>query len=350
MKIIEAGFERITEVNPIKKIERIARVCYKSEDNITEESAVTMVKMLLKRNHLAMLEHSTLVFEVSEIVYYDVMELLGDYMHFIMIKSERNRIEELCTIPKLRYTECNLGNDTRYIVSGNLRAWFEFFEWIEKYSLQGWKGSVYCLHGMVYNETIGLISFRERPRFNETDKCVMNGKHKAALITDCTILTAQERMVHETMSLLFTVDRGITHEIIRMRECSFAQESTRYCNYSKGKFGTEITVIKPYFWSEDSLEYKSWLRSCQLAENEYIYLTKELGVSPQLARDILPTSIKADIVVTTNLLEWKHIFNLRACDATGPAHPQMKEVMIPALLSVKDEYSFAFGDLIPATT
>lgn len=159
-------------------------------------------------------------------------------------------------------------------------------------------------------------------------------------------LTWPERMVHERVSVQFTVDRGVTHEIVRMRDCSFGQESTRYCNYSSGKFGNEITVIKPCFWEEDSEAYKSWLRGCQLAQNEYLFMTKGLNVPPQEARDVLPQSVKADIVVTTNLQEWRHIFELRACDVTGPAHPQMKEVMVPLLINdMRPRYQYAFGDL-----
>ena len=160
-------------------------------------------------------------------------------------------------------------------------------------------------------------------------------------------------MVHETFSVLFTVDRGVTHELVRMRDCSFAQESTRYCNYNLGKFGNEITVINPCFFdtgmgtASNSLVYEEWKHSCETAERSYFKLL-EYGAKPQEARDVLPTSVKADIVMTTNLAEWKHIFNLRACDSTGPAHPQMKEVMIPLFKEMREKYPFAFGDMIAA--
>jgi len=135
-----------------------------------------------------------------------------------------------------------------------------------------------------------------------------------------------------------------------MRDASFAQESTRYCNYANGKFGNEITVIEPCFWvedrtEEDNLMHNKWVDSCETAEAMYFEIS-EMGAQPQQARSVLPTSTKADIVITANLLEWRHIFNLRACDATGPAHPQMKEVMVPLCKEVQvGEYSFAFGDL-----
>ena len=113
-----------------------------------------------------------------------------------------------------------------------------------------------------------------------------------------------------------------------MRVFSFAQESTRYCNYSKGKFGNEITVIKPCFWNEDTEVFNEWKMGCEESEKSYFILLNE-GATPQEARDVLPTSVKADIIMTTNIREWIHILELRALGTTGKPHPQMEEVMIP---------------------
>ena len=140
---------------------------------------------------------------------------------------------------------------------------------------------------------------------------------------------------------------GNTHEMVRMRDCSFAQESTRYCNYSNGKFGNEITVVKPVFFEEGSPAFDSWKTACSTAETQYNYMVNELGIPAQQARDVLPTSVKADIAMTANLQEWRHVFELRACDLTGPAHPQMKEVMCPLCVEMQEAYPFAFGDLHP---
>jgi thymidylate synthase (FAD) len=161
---------------------------------------------------------------------------------------------------------------------------------------------------------------------------------------DVSKLSESERMVHETMSVLFTSDLLIQRELVRHREASFAGESTRYCNYSLDKFGNEITVIKPCF-EEGSEAYNEWLLSCKESERSYFALLN-LGVAPQLARDVLPASTKCDTVVTANLSEWKHIFDLRACDATGAAHPKMKQIMIPLLKEVRPKYEFAFSNLI----
>ena len=168
----------------------------------------------------------------------------------------------------------------------------------------------------------------------------------AEIITNFDELLPEERMIHEDISVLFTVDRGISHELVRHRDCSFAQESTRYCNYSLGKFSNEITVIKPCFWEEDTEIFNEWKMSCEEAEKSYFILINEKATAQQ-ARIVLPTSLKAEIVMTANLREWKHIFNLRACDSTGAAHPQVKEVMIPCLKELRDnEYNFAFKGMI----
>ena len=147
-----------------------------------------------------------------------------------------------------------------------------------------------------------------------------------------------------TISVLFTVDRGVTHELVRHRLASFAQESTRYCNYSHDKFGDEITVIKPYFFEKDSPEYKLWKDSCLQAEKAYFDLLKA-GATPQEARLVLPTSVKADITVTANIREWRHILNLRAAGTTGKPHPQMCEVMVPLLNELHQKVPVVFDDI-----
>ena len=159
------------------------------------------------------------------------------------------------------------------------------------------------------------------------------------------IASGHEAMLeHSSLSVLFTVDRGVTHELVRHRIMSFAQESTRYCNYVNGKFGNEITVVKPVFWDEGSIEYDRWRRACQAAEDSYIKLIQS-NAQPQEARSVLPTSTKADITLTGNYREWRHFFRLRAADATGPAHPQMKEVTRPLLDDLHYLIPVVFDDI-----
>lgn len=149
---------------------------------------------------------------------------------------------------------------------------------------------------------------------------------------------------HEKISVRFVVDRGVSHEMVRHRLASFAQESTRYCNYSQERFGNEITVIKPSFFQEGSTEYQEWETLCLCAENTYFKLLK-LGATPQEARAVLPNSLKTELVVTANLREWRHILNLRAAGTTGKPHPQMLEVMVPLLAELKSLLPVVFDDI-----
>lgn len=146
---------------------------------------------------------------------------------------------------------------------------------------------------------------------------------------------------HVSFSVLFIVDRGVSHEIVRHRMASYSQESTRYCNYGSGKFGQEITVIDPCFFEQGSAEYESWERSCLEAETQYFALLNG-GASPQQARAVLPNSLKTELIMTANLREWRHFFKLRtACGA----HPQMREVAIPLLELLKRQIPIIFDDI-----
>lgn len=149
---------------------------------------------------------------------------------------------------------------------------------------------------------------------------------------------------HFSITVKFFCDRGVSHEIVRHRIASFAQESTRYCNYIKDDFGSEITVIKPMFLEEGTDGYRTWREICIRAENAYFDLL-EWGCTPEEARSVLPTSLKTEIVVTMNLREWRHFFNLRALGTTGKPHPQMKEIALPLLNHFKEVLPEVFDDL-----
>lgn len=146
---------------------------------------------------------------------------------------------------------------------------------------------------------------------------------------------------HGAITVRFVIDRGVSHELVRHRIASFSQESTRYCNYTKGKFDSEITVIKPCFWSEGSFEYSVWSLACKNAEIDYFKLIQS-GAKAQEARSVLPNSLKTEVVMTTNPRELIHIFTLRC--ATG-AHPQMREVMLPLLKECAEKWPSLFFDV-----
>ena len=146
---------------------------------------------------------------------------------------------------------------------------------------------------------------------------------------------------HEKVSVRIICDRGVSHEIVRHRIASYSQESTRYCNYNNEKFGKELTLIKPLFWTEDSKEYRIWLETMQNIEDSYNQLI-EAGAEPQQARSILPNSLKTEIVVTMNLREWRHFFKLRTAKN---AHPQMREVACALLKEFKEKIPVIFDDI-----
>ena len=147
---------------------------------------------------------------------------------------------------------------------------------------------------------------------------------------------------HEKVTVEIVCDRGVSHEIVRHRIASYTQESTRYCNYAKDKFGRELTFIKPLFWDENSEEYKSWLSIMGMVESTYINLI-DSGAQPQQARSVLPNSLKTSIVVTMNIRSWRNFFKLR----TAPgAHPQMIEIASIMLDEFKDKISVLFDDIL----
>ena len=168
------------------------------------------------------------------------------------------------------------------------------------------------------------------------------------------ISRGHEAMIeHNSISVRFICDRGVSHEIVRHRLASFGQESTRYCNYSSDKFGNEINVID----IKDGIELDTkmnkldpaiiksiifeWEVAMEDAEKHYLELIK-LGATPQIARGILPTSLKTEIVVTMNLREWRRFFKLRT---EIVAHPQMREITIPLLQEFKKLIPIVFDDI-----
>lgn len=145
---------------------------------------------------------------------------------------------------------------------------------------------------------------------------------------------------HFTITAKFICDRGVSHEIVRHRLASYCQESTRYCNYSKDGFGGEITVIQPCYLATCGAGYQMWKEACEAAETAYFNMLN-FGCSPQEARAVLPNSLKTEVVMTANLREWRHFFNLRTAPA---AHPQMREVAKMLLKQMREMVPGVFDD------
>jgi thymidylate synthase (FAD) len=289
MKLIKPSFEIWNQPAGLegvyKQIERAGRVCYKSEDKITENSAKEFVDRMIKSGHGAMLEHGTVYLKIP----YGTMDDRGEFSNEpIVIKYIDNPYSVVMN---------NSENDYWYITS-NYRV-------------------------IIENEWIDDLQYLCEP----------------------TEFHAKRITVH------FVCDRGVSHEFVRHRVMSFAQESTRYCNYSKDKFGNELTFIEPC-WLED-YNYKDntynqlFIDSLRFAEAHYLDLLKKWDDkipdkryktgfrnnpwTPQQARAVLPNSLKTELVVTGFVSDWNHFFDLRARGTTGAPHPQAKELAEPLM-------------------
>lgn len=285
MKLIESSVSLIDIADPFMKIEKVGRTCYKSSSEMTEETAKKFYSSLVSRRHTAMLEHAVFCFEVSESLYSDLRSA----------KFFNRSVEELAD-----------GRE-RYLVSANLRA-------INEADCDDLLSVLYDIDPMlVYTERgvqIKLITDNVTLVDIDSTPDIQEHAYKA----------------HKHFTFHFICDRGVTHEIVRHRPASYAQESTRYCNYSKDKFGGEITCIKPAFYDEWDGESKLYFeQSLNRAEDSYLRMLAR-GRSPQEARAVLPNALKTEIIMTANCVEFDHFFNLRSLGTTGAPHPDMKVV------------------------
>lgn len=184
-------------------------------------------------------------------------------------------------------------------------------------------------------EKIGRVCYKSEDKITEDEESAKN-------FVKMLIGRGHEAMIeHSSLSVKFTVDRGVSHELVRHRIASFAQESTRYCNYSKDKFDNEVTFIKPFFFEEKTEHYKRWWVAMADCEEAYLYLL-ENGATPQEARSVLPNSTKTEITITANYREWRNFFKLRTAKA---AHPQMIQVTRPLLKELKEKLPIIFDDI-----
>lgn len=282
MKLIKPSFEIWEQPAGLegvyKQIERAGRVCYKSEDKITENSAKPFVGRMIESGHGAMLEHGTV---------YLAMPLET------MLPIEINGWGKYTKNPYSKgFKVCEVNGQKRVAVTTNLRVLVE----------NGWLDDLKYI---------------------------------------CEPTEYHERRI----TVHFVCDRGVSHEFVRHRTMSFAQESTRYCNYSKDKFGNELTFIIPCWVGEGqentSLEDRDicgntyadlcFKENLAKAERAYFTLIKQ-GWTPQQARAVLPNSLKTELVITGLIKDWKHFFSLRSRIAkTGKPHPQAQELADPLM-------------------
>ena len=150
---------------------------------------------------------------------------------------------------------------------------------------------------------------------------------------------------HEKVSVWCKCDRGVSHELVRHRIASYAQESTRYCNYSKDNFGRAITYIDPFFFKGRPELYALWKMAVQFTEDTYLKMI-EIGATAQEARSVLINSTKTEIIITMNLREWLHFFELRYVGTTGSPHPQMKELTSLMITEFKKAIPIVFDNIV----
>ena len=281
MKLIKPSYKIIEQEPGIegiyKQIELAGRTCYKSEDKITEDSAKEFVNRMIRSGHGAMLEHGTV------------------YLHMEFASKEAYFADELV----LKY------------------------------------------HNEPHTKALRVRNIQTEPQ----------GKQHAYITTNLRVLVENEWLddlkylcepteYHEKrVTVKFICDRGVSHEFVRHRVFSFAQESTRYCNYSKDKFNNEITYIIPSWMNDDqknmSLEgrdicgntYAEVCFKSNLIQNEKTYFTLLAeGWKPQQARAVLPNALKTELVMTGFESDWENFFKLRDDIA---AHPQARELAEP---------------------
>ena len=284
------------------RLESCGRICYKSEDMITEESAIPFVKKIAVHGHNSVLEMAVATYRV--------------------ICHPDHVLEFHACQPKYFITD---RMDTGLIVTGSIRAFREMY--------------VQYADNAVVNRLVGDLAGRYPFLFEniynpdeaaEPNEAVQVTKLSLDQVED---LPAPLLARHRFVGVKFIVNRAVTHELVRHRPCSFLQESQRYCRYSQDKFGNQITFVKPVFFTEDSKEFRLWKQAME--ETEKLYLELLETSTPQAARTVLPNSCKTEIITYCNLAEWKHIFFLRTSPA---AEPSMREIMIPLEKEMKRRY------------
>ena len=193
-------------------------------------------------------------------------------------------------------------------------------------------------------ERVARTCYQSEPRLPDESKGETAEDVTKKFITGLIDRGHEAMLEHQSITVKFVCDRGVSHELVRHRVASFAQESTRYCNYSKDDFGGEITFILPFFLNYGTPGFKVWKEQMKSAEKAYFDML-DIGHTPQEARSVLPNSLKTEVNMTCNLREWRWFFKLRAAGITGTPHPQMLEVAVPLLQDMKKLIPVIFDDI-----
>ncbi len=175
--------------------------------------------------------------------------------------------------------------------------------------------------------------------YKSEDKITPDSAEK--MIQKIIELGHEAMLEHFSITVRLITDIGVYKDLTRHRIASFAIESTRYCNYAKGKFGSEITVIEPPELIPGTEAYNIWFSTMQQIERAYNDLAA-LGYKADVCRMLLPHSVKASVIMTANIREWRHIFKLRTAKA---AHPTVQKTMKILLQTFKEHLPVLFDDI-----
>jgi thymidylate synthase (FAD) len=305
MKIIDPYFQIQDDLDRkglAVRLEECGRICYKSEELITEGSALPFVKKIAAHGHNS------------------VMEMAVVTLH-VQCSSAQIAALMLCQ-PKFLILD---QRDDGLLITGSIRSFRELY--------------MRCANIQIVNTLTSFLGSRHPYLFDGVWNAQNAWEEETALPVKKLTLDEVEQLPvalmlrHRYIGVKFVVNRAVTHEIVRHRPCSFLQESQRYCRYSQDKFDNQVTFIRPMFYKEDTEEYRLWVQA--MMETEKIYLKLLETSTPQAARTVLPNSCKTEIIVYCNLEEWRHIFRLRTSNA---AEPSMREIMIPLAMELKKRY------------
>lgn len=329
MKVISGGYEIIddgTYLNPLKKIERIAHICYESCKPITKDSYWSTVNKLIDMNNLPMFEHATLVYEIDRVLYSALQVAISDIMTYFKLY----KTPEVTTVNKLRLTKYPLAYATyRYVVSGSIRTWLEFFTQVLKFSSK--KSFTWQLYAKINTDINNLFNLDGYEEGCSRYIC------KIDRITDMSTLTLKERLIHETFTVIFTCDMGVARELRAIGESSAVWESRQYHNNQDGESSNELICIKPSFIEEGTYLYAQWYSAMMNAEKSYFNLL-DAGVIPSQARVVLPMSVKTTVVITSNLVGWRDIYRRVMLDSSASDYSQVRELIVPLFTEVEGKY------------
>lgn len=309
MIIVEPSFEiqdDLDQASLALRLEACGRICYKSEEKISEGSALPFVKKIAEHGHNSVMEMAVVTLRLC--------------------CSPSQIADFLQCRPKYFFVD---PVDGGLLVTGSIRAFRELYSTFPETELVG--------------AMVDFLGARHPYLFENVWQPVTRtgvssiGVEKMPL-EQVEQLELNLLLHHRFLGVKFIVNRAVTHEIVRHRPCSFLQESQRYCRYSQDKFGNQVSFIRPLFFAPDSNEYRLWHQAMEMTEALYLQLLETS--TPQAARTVLPNSCKTEIIVYCNLAEWRHILRLRTSPA---AEPSMREVMIPLETELQKRYSQLFS-------